>query len=359
MAQGTLTHGVMEGNGAYNLHARLPANGAALAIPALERAVEKMALEAGDGPIVIADYGSSQGKNSLAPMEVAIRGLRARLGPDRSISIFHIDQPSNDFNSLFGVLSSDPDRYTRDDANVFPHAIGRSFYEPVLPPDSVGLAWSSYAAVWLSCVPSPIPGHIFPSRALGAVRNAYARQAAEDWENFLSLRATEMREGARLVVVLPALLEHISPGFTELLDHANDALAEMVRDGAITAEERNRMVLASYPRTKKELLAPFAETGQFRGLVVEECEVFPAKSPGWEEYEADRDAELLARKQALFFRAVFTPSLAAALTLTAEGDAGAAARFADRLQESMVRRLARRPARMESYVQAMVMAKYQ
>ena len=49
---------------------------------------------------MIADYGSSQGKNSLAPMGIAIGNLRPRLGPNRPIFVFHVDQPSNDFNTL-------------------------------------------------------------------------------------------------------------------------------------------------------------------------------------------------------------------------------------------------------------------
>ena len=86
--------GVMEGKGAYNKYAKLPAGGAALAVPLLEKAVRNMAVDRGDQPIVIADYGSSQGKNSMAPMQVAIRNLRQRRGANRSICVFHIDQPS-------------------------------------------------------------------------------------------------------------------------------------------------------------------------------------------------------------------------------------------------------------------------
>src|SRR5579871_3299167 len=107
---------------AYNKYAKLPAGGAALAIPLLENAVRRVELALSDQPVVIADYGSSQGLNSMAPMQVAIRNLRHRLGPDRSICVFHIDQPSNDFNTLFGVLHGDPDRYVMDDQNVFPAA---------------------------------------------------------------------------------------------------------------------------------------------------------------------------------------------------------------------------------------------
>lgn len=98
-------------------------------------------------PVVIADYGSSQGKNSLVPIQVAISILRTRLGSSRAISVFHIDQPSNDFNTLFEVLDRDPDSYALNDQNVFPGAIGKSFYDSVLPSGSVHLGWCSYAAV--------------------------------------------------------------------------------------------------------------------------------------------------------------------------------------------------------------------
>src|SRR5580658_4757609 len=91
------THGVMEGGGSYNLHAKLPAGGGGLALPYLERAAQSCALSPGSNPIVIADYGSSQGKNSLSPMHAAIRCLRARVGNERSVMVVHVDQPANDF----------------------------------------------------------------------------------------------------------------------------------------------------------------------------------------------------------------------------------------------------------------------
>src|SRR5215469_983591 len=107
--------GAMEGKGSYNKYAKLPAGGAALALPLWEKAAQRVELDVGHQAAVLADYGSSQGKNSLVPMQVAIRSLRRRLGPGPPISVFHIDQPSNDFNTLFEVLDADPDRYASDD----------------------------------------------------------------------------------------------------------------------------------------------------------------------------------------------------------------------------------------------------
>lgn len=352
-----LTHGVMEGNGAYNKHAKIPADGAALATPFLEKAAQNVAVDTEDQPIVIADYGSSQGKNSLVPMQVAIREVRRRIGPDRAICVFHIDQPSNDFNSLFEVLSSDPDRYALDGGNVFPCAIGRSFYEQVLPPNSVNLGWCSYAAVWLSRVPSLIPGHFFPPCSTGEARTAFERQGAEDWKAFLALRAREMRPGARLVVVLPALAENGLSGFAAFMDHANAELAEMVDEGTITAEERARMVLGTYARRKDELLAPFANTGEFQHLIVEDCEISALPDAAWADYQVDGDKEALATKKALFFRAIFMPSLASALTRVRDGDREALRAFADRFQGGLTRRVIRDPASADMFVETIVLAK--
>ncbi len=58
----TTSHGVMEGQGAYNKYAKLPAGGAALALPLLERATSDVALATDDQPLVIADYRRRRGK---------------------------------------------------------------------------------------------------------------------------------------------------------------------------------------------------------------------------------------------------------------------------------------------------------
>jgi len=351
------SHGIMEGKGAYNRYAKLPAGGAALALPLLEKAVHSLELNADDQPIVIVDYGSSQGKNSMIPMQIAIRGLRQRLGSSRPISVFHVDQPSNDFNALFEVLRADPDRYSLDDPHVFPGAIGRSFYESVLPPGTVDLGWCSYAGVWLSRVPTLIPGHFIPFRSIGAVRAQFDHQAAQDWEAFLTLRAQELRLRGRLVIVLPALAEDGSSGFENIMDQANAVLEEMVVDGTIASEERERMVIGSYPRRKRDLLAPFASRGSFQGLQVEDIEVYDLPDVAWEAFERDGNKEAFATKHALFFRAVFMPSLASALDRVRSGDGAILRVFGDRLEEGLRRRLASQPRAMHSLVQTIVLAK--
>jgi S-adenosylmethionine-dependent carboxyl methyltransferase len=350
--QAIATHGVMEGGGSYNRHARIPAGGGNLALPVLEQAARSITLDDGNQPVVVADYGSSQGKNSLAPMRTAITALRARVGPDRAICVVHIDQAANDFNTLFQVLHSDPDRYSLNDPNVFPSAIGRSFYESVFPKGHVHLGWSSYAAVWLNRIPRLIPGHFVALASTGDVREAFELQAADDWKSFLSLRAGELRPGGRLVIVLPGLTDEGVAGFEPLFRHANEALAEMVAEGPISAAERASMVLGTYPRRRCELLAPFSTDGQFCGLTVELCDLSALPDAAWAEYQRDGDKDVLSTRHARFFRSIFVPSLASVIT-----NEGKRNIFADRLEGKLKRRLAEQPMPFDSFVQTIALAK--
>jgi hypothetical protein len=344
----------MEGRGAYNRHGTHQASGGAMVLPLLEKAVANAPFDGG-GPVVIVDYGSSQGKNSLAPMRSAIDAVRARVGAERPILVFHEDLPINDFNALVDTLHNDPGRYVGDRANVFPCLIGRSFYEQVLPESSVDIGWSSYAAMWISRVPMTIPGHFISRRGPQEVRAAFDRQLAADWERFLSLRAREMRPGGRLVVSIPGANEDGSFGFDEVMDHANATLADMVAEGVISADERARMVHGGIPRPLRDLVAPFAREANFAGLTVEHSEAFPVPDVVWDAYEKDGDREALAQGRALFFRVTFAPTLAGALANP--GDPERRRAFYDRVEAGLRRRLSNAPAPVRALIAAIVLVK--
>jgi hypothetical protein len=164
-----------------------------------------------------------------------------------------------------------------------------------------------------------------------------------------------MHPGGRLVVVLPALNDEGESGLAMLFDQANKTLAEMVDAGEIRADERERMVLGTYPRRRCELLAPFQTDGQFQHLTVEHCELSSLPDPAWPDYKSDRNADALATRHALFFRSVFVPSLA--LSLSGAHDPGQRHIFADHLENRLKGRLSKEPMPFDSFVQTMVIAK--
>jgi hypothetical protein len=349
------TGAAMEGGGSYNRNSAQQGAGGISALPLLEKAAAAVAIEPGDDPVVIADFGSSQGRNSLLPLGAAIKSLRRRAGADRAISVFHTDQPGNDFSTLFQVVHTDPGSYLRDQPNVFAFATGKSFYEPLFPPNTITLGWSSYALMWPSQLAALIPGHVFSTRSSGAVLAAFNKRGDDDWRRFLSLRATELRTGGRLVIVIAARDDDGLNGLEPLMDHANAVLLDLVADRTISAAERERIVVPAHPKSLEDLLAPFAGKSRFHGLAMEHCEVVPGPDPVWDDYQHHHDRQKVAVQQAGFFRAAFGPTFASALDGN-HSDADRAA-FVDKLEQHMANRIAVDPVATRQFIGVMMIAK--
>jgi S-adenosylmethionine-dependent carboxyl methyltransferase len=351
-----ITPAPMEGHGGYNRSSRVQAAGSSPALPLLEHAARIVPLPSAPAPIVIADYGASEGRNSLAPMGVAIGALRDRVGRERAISVIHTDLPDSDFTALFQLLASDPVSYTHLDSAAFASAVGRSFYQQILPSDSVTLGWSSWAVQWLSCVPTTIPDQLqVACSSDSAARAAFARQADEDWRSFLAHRGCEMRAGARLVVLTMARDDAGDFGYRPLLQAMYATLLELVDHRLVRADEAHRMVIPTVGRTREEFAAPFGHDGHFAGLGIEHLDVFNGEDRIWLEFERNRDAQTFGAQWAAFSRASVFPTLAAEL----EGgrtDPRASA-FVERMEAGVAQRMAVAPERMQIPLGKMVFAK--
>src|SRR5258707_3183129 len=115
----------MEGHGAYNRSSLVQAAGSSPAVPLLEKAAQQVSLPAAPEPVVIVDYGSSEGRNSLISLSVAIGILRDRIGRERPISVVPTDFPGNDFHAPFPMLVSAPRSYFREDSAAIPSPLRR------------------------------------------------------------------------------------------------------------------------------------------------------------------------------------------------------------------------------------------
>ena len=342
----------MEGGGAYNRGGLVQAAHAGSVLPLLEAAVRRVPVDPTGAPLVLADYGCSQGANSLAPLHAAIAALRERVGSERPISVVHNDQPGNDFSSLFRLLEDDPGSYLRDDANVFPSAVGRSYFRRVLPPGSVSFGWSSMAVHWLSRAPATVPDSWHPAfTAVASVREAYERQSAEDWRTFLTHRAEELRPGGRLLVSMLGVSDDGAPGYEPMVRHMHAERDAMRADGALSAEQGARLFVPALGRSRTAVLAPFGAEGRFAGLAVEHVEVAPAPDPIWHAFSGNGDAAAFGKRWAAMFRVTIAPSLAAAL------DPADRAGFLDRLEAGLAARYAAAPEPMPMWVARVVLAR--
>jgi hypothetical protein len=248
----------------------------------------------------------------MEPMRTVIDGVRRRASDDLAVSIFHTDLPTNDFDPLFTLLAS-PDSYLQGTSNVFAYAGGRSFYERLFPESHLHIGWNAIAIHWLSRVPASIPGYIWSNRAIGTVKEAFARQSEEGWQAFLDHRRHELRPGGRLVVLGGASDEHGSSGAEELMDMANAALQGMVDGGTLRSGEYERMVIPTHNRTLKEFEAPFSAGSEGSPLELESSSEVAPPDPFWPEYEQSGDAQTFGAAYEEFFRAAYGPSLFGAL----------------------------------------------
>lgn len=340
----------------YTASSRLQASGLRSGITFFEQAARTVALPHPPQPIAIADYGAAAGYNSLLPLNAAIAVLRARTRGDHAILVAHTDLPDNDFTKLFTTIAEDPDSYLAKDAATFASAVGRSFYQQILPSESIALGWSSWATHWLSRVPAPIGDHIHIAHSADeSARRAYARQAALDWHDFVAFRGRELASGGRLVVLTLGLDAAGLPGFAGLMEALLSSLHHLVTVGMVRGEELERMVIPTVGRTEKEFLAPFAPSGRFEGLSVEHIELFDSEDLFFSRYLVDGDAGKLGMSWAGFARAAIFP------TLTAGLDGGVsdprAAAFANALESAVAAHLTAAPQQMSIPLAAIVLAK--
>jgi SAM dependent carboxyl methyltransferase len=308
----------MEGGGFYNRNSDFQAAGIELALPYLQEAARAIPLGRGE-PIVIADYGCSQGRNSMRPVTVAIETLRER-APACPVEVIHTDQPSNDFASLFVALRDDPDSYLAGQSGIFASAVGRSYFEPLLPPGRVHLGWNSWTFHWLSRNPVDVPDHSLAILSDSAdAREAVRLQLREDWRRFLRIRSSEMRDGAMLVALFVGATES-HHGWEWVFGELWQALAEMDREGLLPPQSLLRMTVPCAGRTIEEIKAPFA-TGTFASLSLVHGSVVQGPDPFWDRYRESGDAQQLGRSWAGMMRAVASPTITAALGRDHHSDA--------------------------------------
>lgn len=338
----------------YTATSRLQAAGLRKAITLFEQAAQVVPIPRSPRPVVIADYGAANGHNSLLPIGAAIDVLRKRTRTEHSVLVTHTDVPENDFTELFRTLTDDPDTYLKKDQASFASAVGRSFYSQILPSNSVNLAWSAWSVQWLARTPKPIPDHVIVAYSRDDdVRDAYARQAARDWHEFVAFRGRELSPGGRLVVMTMGIGEDGEFGYRPLLDATVETLAELAARELVKEAEVHQMTIPIAGRRARDFLSPFAPSGTFERCSIEHLEVFDAEDRFWAQYCIDKKAEALGKRWAAFLRMSTFPSLAGTLPIERRGA------FLDELCAGVAARVSAAPAEVRIPMAQIVIEKKQ
>ncbi len=157
--------------------------------------------------------------------------------------IVHNDLPTNDWASLFQLLT--------EDSSYNGVASGRTFYEQCLPSNSLSIGHSSTALHWLSKKPCNLSNHCY----IGFDEDlkeyqAFKELAYLDYSQFLRHRSCELVPGGVLILTILCTNNQGRPGIENILN----LLYECAQLLPFTAQELLDFTIPMYFRSSKECI---------------------------------------------------------------------------------------------------------
>eukprot|EP00996_Jenningsia_fusiforme_P000948 NODE_1864_length_1375_cov_42.860483_g1686_i0.p1 GENE.NODE_1864_length_1375_cov_42.860483_g1686_i0~~NODE_1864_length_1375_cov_42.860483_g1686_i0.p1 ORF type:complete len:402 (+),score=84.40 NODE_1864_length_1375_cov_42.860483_g1686_i0:117-1208(+) len=325
-----LSNLAMRGGGFYNLNSSIQNRAMRATLPLLKTVVQPLApLPTSSQPVYVADYGCSQGRNSIEPLRCVLDEFWRRK-PDLDVIVLHTDLPSNDFESLFRlVYSQNPEEslvafngeHPRQ-GRAYCYVAGRSFYEQLAPDGFVTFGWSGIAFHYLSRLPDQLTTSSAPNRTTGSELEEVRQIAASDWHSLLSLRCRELKVGGRLLCTQPGRAGDDKSIYARLIESFDRHCGRL-----LSSEERQRLMVPQYYRTLSEAMAPFDANSEFhsdtggRRLKLLHADVQEIRNCFAEQLESNGDRDEFAAAVANFWRSLTQSQLDYALSSNEESEA--------------------------------------
>lgn len=330
----------MVGGGYYDAHSSFQAKTAASVAGLLTQAVAALTVPA-SGEVAVADYGCSEGRNSMATVTTALSLLAGRGASD--FSVVHNDLPTNDWNTLSRNLSS-PNSYLAKYPKARALFAPRGFFEQVTQPATITLGTSGSAAHWLSRQPPglDVPRSLYRSDAPPSELAKILNQAAVDWQAFLSARAEELQPGGVLLVQMlgsDGAADPVRVSAAGLLRLMNECALQLVDAGEVPQEVYARYCFPVVPRTVEEATAPVMGVLADR-LELLHCGLTEVASPYQSALDKTGDIAAFAKSYTAFTRAFSESSLREGLFKYGKTSADA---LADQFYAAMETALKARP----------------
>jgi len=228
---------------------------------ALDACVKRVvALSSGMKPFVATDMGCASGANSLNLVKNVVGRLRHH-GWHGDVIFYHSDLPQTDFNAFTTTFSKARSEGAIDD-RIFITAMGRSFYETLLPERFVQLHLSYISLHWMNKVPCTVSGLsacVHDDTVPAAVLESWQKQALEDLVLYFQLRAKELVDGGECLTLMVAANLPGRPAF--MRGHGGstsvfaDALAMSVKAGHLSQEMAVRATIPYFLRDEADVKA--------------------------------------------------------------------------------------------------------
>jgi SAM-dependent methyltransferase len=274
------------------------------ATPMVIDAINSLPPESIASGFTFSDMGTADAGTSLSMIASAIDAVTARV-PNAPISIIYSDQPRNDFNALIanvyglGPFEAYLDR--RDD--IYPLVSGTTFYQQIVPAETLDIGFSATAMHWLSSKVCNISNHVQAVGAQDEELDAFRAQAHRDWRQILLHRARELKPGGKLVLINFARDQQGrylgNTGGVNMFDTFNQIWLDFLEQDRITRDEYENMTLPQYYNTIEEFSAPLQDQNDavFKaGLRLDHIDTRIVKCPFADSFTEHGDAERFARE---------------------------------------------------------------
>lgn len=280
---------------------------AGLILDALERRPP-----ADDGSVFqMTDMGCADGGTSIDMVGRVLGEVRRRC-PSRPIQMTYTDLPRTDFSQLFQIVHglTEIESYAAKIPDLYVSASATSFHRQITPEGTLDLGHSATASHYIAEIPCAIEDHVHMVRATGETRAAYEAKGAADWENFLLMRARELKPGGFLALFNFGIDEEGRwlghTGGRSMFDEFERHWRAMRDEGRIGAGEYRDANFPQVYRTVEEFTAPLVdEAGPVRaaGLTLEHVETRVVRCPFAEAFTAGGYADAAA------FASAYIPTL--------------------------------------------------
>jgi len=257
-------------------------NAAGLILDALDRQPP-----ADDGSVFqMTDMGCADGGTSIDMVGRVLGDVRGRC-PSRPIQMTYTDLPKTDYSALFQFIHglTDTRSYAADIDDLYVSASATSFHRQIVPAGTLDLGHSATASHYITEIPAVIEDHVHMVRATGDVRAAFEAKGAADWENFLLMRARELKSGGVLALFNFGIDEEGRwlghTGGVSMFDRFNAHWKAMADEGRITVKEYRQTNFPQVYRTVEQFTAPLMSPGpvQNAGLMLEHVETRVVRCP--------------------------------------------------------------------------------
>ena len=284
-------------------------------------------------PLTISEYGCATGGSSLAPLHAICKQIDND-GKKIEINVIMNDLPLNDWDVLSETL--DPIKHCFKNLEFKKSSM---YDEGVVTKNTLHIGYSCFAQHWLSVgSPTTFPADgsssIWPQQlptSFIETKNSWAEAAMNDWATFLDRRFDELVYGGHLVIVIQASRNDgtLSENFANTLMKVKEG---MILDNTLSRYEASKMTMPEYPKTEKEILAPFESEPNSSRWDIEEMVFTELECPILKQWKAmsttaattttnntrrttstsgdgDGDASVVVKKQIGFCRSFMDSSL--------------------------------------------------